>query len=423
MQGDWREQLKVVVELMRGLSRETDPQKAAQYYVARVRKMFPADRWVSVSRRGMPPGEYFITRSSTWTEEIDPWRERQRLPNFKGGLLGELIYSEEPQVIEDIASRLGPDDPAIEYFRDMKSLVTLPMYDEGVALNMLVQMFTDPSKFPLDRYPQLMWQANLWGRGTLNLALRREVSEAMAALEQEMSKVGEMQRALLPTKLPKIDGLELAADYQTSQRAGGDYYDVFDWGTGKWGLFIADVSGHGTPAAVIMAVTHAIAHLHPGMGEPPGQLLSFVDRQLSSRYTNDRRSFVTAFYGIYDQKDRSLTYSRAGHNPPRFMRAGVIEPLDRVGGLPLGMGMSLEGYTEKKLLLKKGDDLLFYTDGIVEARNPERELFGLDRLDAAMTKPARSAGEILKNVLTDLAAFTRGAPADDDRTLVAARVV
>jgi sigma-B regulation protein RsbU (phosphoserine phosphatase) len=423
MTGDWQTQMKTVVDLMRGLSRETDPQKAAQYYIARVRKMFPADRWVSVSRRGMPPGEYLITRSSTWDEEIDPWRQRDRLPRLKGGLLGELIYSEEPQVIHDLASRLKSDDPGYDYLKGMKMLITLPMYDEGTAQNMLVQFFNDPSQFSVERYPTLMWQANLWGRGTLNLALRRELSEALESLDSELDKVGEMQRSLLPSQLPKIDGLQLAADYQTSQRAGGDYYDVFDCGDGRWGLLIADVSGHGTPAAVIMAVTHAIAHLHPGTGEPPGNLLSFVDRQLSDKYTNDRRSFVTAFYGIYDPRDRSLTYSRAGHNPPRFMRGGIIEPLDGVGGLPLGMGVKDERYFEKKLMLKTGDDLLFYTDGITEARNPARDMFGVERLDAAMLKPAKSAQEKLKNVLADLAAFTGPAPADDDRTLVAARVV
>jgi sigma-B regulation protein RsbU (phosphoserine phosphatase) len=105
------------------------------------------------------------------------------------------------------------------------------------------------------------------------------------------------------------------------------------------------------------------------------------------------------------------------------MRNGVIEALDGVGGLPLGTGMRDEGYAEKKVMLRKGDDLLFYTDGITEARNPARDMFGVERMDVALLKPADSAQQRLKNVLADLAAFADGAPADDDRTLVAARVV
>ena len=109
-----------------------------------------------------------------------------------------------------------------------------------------------------------------------NVELQHSVELGTAQLElqeQELRRAQEIQRSLLPETLPKIPGFELAAHYQTSARAGGDYYDFFQLEDGKWGLFIADVSGHGTPAAVLMAITHAIAHAQPHCQTPPATML------------------------------------------------------------------------------------------------------------------------------------------------------
>src|SRR5690349_24930591 len=145
---------------------------------------------------------------------------------------------------------------------------------------------------------------NLYGRATHNLVLAEKVKEAYEAVDEEMRIVAALQRSLLPDPLPKIPTMSVAAHYQTSHRAGGDYYDFFPLPDGKWGILIADVSGHGTPAAVLMAVTHTIAHTYGGPPTPPGTLLNFVNRHLAARYTNGNGTFVTAFYGIYDPASR-----------------------------------------------------------------------------------------------------------------------
>jgi sigma-B regulation protein RsbU (phosphoserine phosphatase) len=134
-----------------------------------------------------------------------------------------------------------------------------------------------PPGVEIDRsfIPMMHWQAGLFGRGTTNLVLRNELGAVLAALNRELEVVGEIQRSLLPRELPQIEGFELAAFYQTSARAGGDYYDFFPLDCGQWGLFIADVAGHGTPAAVLMAITHAIAHAQPGTHTPPSVLLGY----------------------------------------------------------------------------------------------------------------------------------------------------
>src|SRR5205085_5870619 len=120
--------------------------------------------------------------------------------------------------------------------------------------------------------------------------------------------------------------------------AGGDYYDFCELPDGRFGILVADVAGHGTPAAVLMAVTHSIAHTHHEEPEPPSRLMTFINRHLSARYTNSNGSFVTAFYGIYDPATRRITYARAGHNPPRIRHNnGEIVSLARGDNLPLGI--------------------------------------------------------------------------------------
>ena len=159
----------------------------------------------------------------------------------------------------------------------------------------------------------------------------------------------------------------------TSRRsAGGDYYDFFPLPGGQCGIFIADVSGHGTPAAVLMAVTHCIAHTNPGQALPPADVLNYLNRHLATLYTSRNESFITAFYGVYDPADRTLTYACAGHNPPRLKRCrdGTLLALDEAGGLPLGI-MPDGAYDQVVQQLQPGDQILFYTDGITEARNPE----------------------------------------------------
>jgi len=301
-------------------------------------------------------------------------------------------------------------------------LVTLPTYENGEVINMNAMLLHDPANFRFDRYPIYMWQSNLWGRATLNLVMRKELKVAYDMVDKEMRVVGDMQRALLPSDLPQIPGLELAAYYQTSTRAGGDYYDFFALSDGRWGMLIADVSGHGTPAAVMMAITHAISHLHPGSGVSPAQLLNFLNRTLTERYTVSTGTFVTAFYGVYDPADHSLTYARAGHNPPRLLRRGTkIKSLGDVGDLPLGIDADVE-FEERREPLKAGDTLVLYTDGITEARNNADNLFETDRLDQVLKQTCGSPQKVLDAILASVEEFTGGRAPTDDRTLLVAEV-
>ena len=429
--GTWEQRLAFICDMVRELSRQTDPQTMVQAYGRRMRQILPSDVGLSLSRRDLERPRVRVTRSSTWEHTPNPWKERDRLPVFDGGLLSSLIWGDEPVIIPDLRedSRWSADDPAAQYLAGMRSLVAVPLYDRGVAMNMVVVMRREVHAFEADVLPEHVWMANLFGRATQNLvsseqvkAASAEVRRAYDALDKEMKVVGDIQRSLLPVELPKIDTLDLAAHYQTSKRAGGDYYDFFPLPDGRWGILIADVSGHGTPAAVIMAVTHSIAHAHCGEPSPPSRMLEFLNRRLAARYTNGSGTFVTAFYGIYDPAERRLTFSSAGHCPPRIRGLdGSVAAVDVARGLPLGIDPA-ERYWDCTAVLKPGEMLVLYTDGITEARDASGEFFGTERLDRVIGGCGGTAGEAAACILADLDAFARGAAAGDDRTLLAMRV-
>jgi sigma-B regulation protein RsbU (phosphoserine phosphatase) len=420
----WQEELDIVDRTMRTISSITDPEELVEAYWDGIGSLVPVHHYIAMSRRGLEAPEYLITRSSMFTEHFNPWKQRDRLPRFRGGLLAEIVYGNKPVVIEDLPGRLADDEPARFYLEGYQSLYALPQYDNGESINATAMLLKADDELDHSTIPIMHWHAGLFGRGTTNLVLRNQLTTAMAALDRELQAVGEIQRSLLPAKLPKIKGFELATDYATSARAGGDYYDFFPLHDGGWGIFIADVAGHGTPAAVLMAITHAIAHAEPGTHEPPQQLLGHLNERLVRSYTRNG-TFITAFYAVLDPKTRTLTYSMAGHDPPRLVRNNKIIALDENGGLPLGI-LCDQAYTQSTIQLQSGDQLVLYTDGITEAmaplRGPSRELFGLERLDELLLacKP-QTAAECIDAIRNAVDKFREHQPATDDQTLVALR--
>src|SRR5262245_56674577 len=417
----WQTRLALVVETMREVSRQSDPQEMVRVYGQRARRLLPRDDMLALSRRGLEWPHYRITRSSKWKESINPWKEKERLPLLGGGLLAELIYSDEPRIIDDLT--VASDEPAAEYLTGHRSLLAIPLFDQGTARNMVIMLRNEPAAFDREQVPNIVQMSNLFGLATNGLLLAQQLKAAYETLDQEFQAVGNIQRSLLPAELPRVPTLDLAAYYHPSRRAGGDYYDFFPLPGGKWGVWIADVSCHGTPAAVLMAVTHTIAHTHPGPPTPPGKLLGYVNKHLTCRYTADG-SFVTAFYGIYDPANRTLTYACAGHNPPRLKRCqdGTLAVLDHAAGPPLGI-FADQLYAEADLQLQHGDQIIFYTDGITEAHSPSGAMFGTHRLDEMLENCSLQATALLDSVLQAVDAFTAGAPAEGDRTVIVARVV
>jgi sigma-B regulation protein RsbU (phosphoserine phosphatase) len=432
--GKWQELLAFIVEMAREMSRQTDPQQMVQDYMRRVRQVSRLDGFVSLSRRGLDYPRVRVTRASIWGTQVNPWNQTDNLEIHEGGLFSTLIWGDEPVVLDDID--LPADDPAVPFVDGMRSATAIPLFDRGVAMNMIIALRKEPHAFDREELPERVWMANLFGRATHNLVLSEQLREAYDAIDREMKVVGDIQRSLLPATLPHIPGVELAVHYQTSRRAGGDYYDFFPLpgangepaGSpgGRWGILVADVSGHGTPAAVLMAVTHSIAHTHDGPPAPPSALMTFVNRHLAARYTNGNGTFVTAFYGIYDPRTREMTYTSAGHPPPRVRRtAGWIEGGFPEAGLPLGIDAD-ECYTDGVSSFEPADLLVLYTDGVTEARGSDdgtdagQEMFGTERLDAALARCPADPDAALAQLLQSVHRFTAGRPPVDDQTLLVA---
>lgn len=421
----WPRRLELVMQTMRELSLQSDPAAAVSAYAARMRTFYGYQGIVAISRRFEQHPLVRVTRSHTFTNPVDPWRERHKLPLLRGGLFAKLIYDGQPVVIPDLDAVLEPNDPCRPYVEGFRSLIAVPHFDAGEALNMVCTLRREAEPIDPERLPELVWLSGLFGRGVNNMVLSRQLREANALMDREMRVVADIQRSLLPVKLPELPKLELAADYQTSKNAGGDYYDFFELPDGRLGILIADVSGHGTPAAVLMAILHAVAHSMPTMYGQPANMLAAINKRLCESYTGDGAMFVTAFYGVYDPRSLQIEYSSAGHNPPLVFcgRREQIRRLEHAQGLPLGIipDTTYEVATEP---LQPADTIMLYTDGITEARNRAGTMYTEARLANLLARcaVAATAADTLDALQIDLEHFCDGVPANDDRTMLVAKV-
>jgi len=421
--GTWQERTRYVAEMMREMSAQQEPDTMVRLYSARIQAASRMQRFISLSRRGVEAPRVVLARDNTWKRQPNVWTERASLPVYDGGFLSEIAYAGEVRVEQDL--RLAPGDPAKELLANVRSALALPIFDGGEARNVLLLGHERPHMVDPATVPQTLWFTNLFARATHNLVTARQLRDALDALDREMKLVADVQRALLPPALPPIPGLEIDVHYQPARDAGGDYYDFFPLGDGRWGILLADVSGHGTPAAVEMAITRTLAHVGSAQATEPRDLLAYVNDQLCLRRSTPTGSFVTAFLGAYDPRARTLRYALAGHPPPRLKRCGSggrLEDLGEPTGLPLGV-MPGQPYRESERGLDVGDLLVAYTDGITEAADRNRALFGTARLDASLKGCGTSVREVKASVLASLRQHVDDRPFDDDVTMVVARAV
>ena len=257
------------------------------------------------------------------------------------------------------------------------------------------------------------------GSGILELTrqrLEQEIRER-ERVEQELSVARRIQQASLPKTLPALEGWEIAPHYRPAREVGGDFYDVLELEDGQFGLVVGDATGKGVPAALVMATTCGMLRAAANSSKSPGEVLERVNEALSARIPPSM--FVTCFYAILDPESGRLLYANAGHDLPYLRRGSDAEELS-ARGMPLGLmpGMS---YEERYNYLREGDDVLFYSDGLVEARNPHREMFGFPRLRMliAAHNKERSLGNFLMEELYSFAG--EGWEQEDDITLLTLR--
>lgn len=249
-------------------------------------------------------------------------------------------------------------------------------------------------------------------------ALADRLGEANRQLDHEARAVGRLQRELLPDAPPRIPGYTWAVHYETSTRAGGDYYDFITHQDGRVGILIADASGHGAPAAVLMAMTRTLLHVAAAGAPTPPAVLTSLNRELGRLLPAGW--FVTAGYAILDPDSGTLTYSLAGHEPPFVLRARdrSLERLPLHGGPLLGPWPEA-AFGSGETRLDPGDALILYTDGLPEAAGPTGQLLGFPELRATLESVPDLRPETIRAAAVDLAnAHRAGAAISDDLTLM-----
>jgi hypothetical protein len=246
-------------------------------------------------------------------------------------------------------------------------------------------------------------------------------SDGRRQLDAELAIGRRIQLSLMPRRFPELPGWEIAAAYEAAREVGGDLYDAFLLRDrpDQLAFVVADVTGKGIPAAILMADARALIHAAADHSDDPAVTLARVNRILIAERATSL--FVTVAHGVIDGRSATLTLASAGHDPVHVLRAGGgLESLEPPGRL-IGMVADIAA-TSVRVTVEPGDAIVAHTDGITEARSPDGAFFGEERFLGILTGNAgRSAAEIVDSVLTVVAAFRGGAEPYDDLTLLVVR--
>src|SRR5215210_3705595 len=247
---------------------------------------------------------------------------------------------------------------------------------------------------------------------------QQQQAQERERIEQELRVARLIQQTLLPKHVPDRPGYQVAAYYQPAREVGGDFYDFLEFEDGHLGIIVGDVTDKGVPAALVMATTRTMLRASAQRYDSPGAVLKRVNDVIVTDIPPNM--FITCLYAILDTETGRLQYANAGHDLPyrrRSSSAGGAEEL-RATGMPLGLlpGMN---YEEKEIVLERGDSVLFYSDGLVEAHDPEREMFGFPRLQGLVGAHRSGGQEMVNFLLSELSRFTgEDWEQEDDITLV-----
>jgi len=309
----------------------------------------------------------------------------------------------------------GKTDPPIKNFL---SLAVAPLKVHNDVNGYLIAARRTDDQFDDDDQKSIGAFADYAAVAIENAKLLKESIEK-ERLEKELDVAREVQYKILPDRTPKIDNLEISAFFIPAFEVGGDYYDFFHLDENKLGFVIADVSGKGISAAFIMAEIKGIFGSLAKLVDSPRQILIKANEIL--RFSLDKKSFVTAIFGIIDFANEKVIFSRAGHTPLLLTRDGNISEYKSAGlGLGLDHTTNFENNLEEvEIKLKENDILVLFTDGITEAKNGMLEDYGMDRFERLiLDNSGKPIDELSNSIIKEISLFSQGNPQHDDITLV-----
>jgi sigma-B regulation protein RsbU (phosphoserine phosphatase) len=379
-------------------------------------------------------------------ETLERYRELNVLYRASETIGASLDADEVPQLLINEAQRVIPSDSAVVLLGD-----TAPPPEWATAVSLIESVkhtqrpdYSDSAMCVPIRAGEKVLGVVVLGRGdgrktftagdeklllglagqagvALERARLHEQETIRLRLEEELAVAHRIQLTLLPSHPPVVDGWTFAATYQAARQVGGDFYDFLDLSVDerRLGLVIADVTGKGVPAALMMAYSRAVVRAQSMTGSSPLDVLGNSNRlMMLERQT---RPFLSAFYGDLNLDSGRLVYANAGHDAPLWISAGGREwrELDGHGAI-MGAFNDL-GLESRELVLQKGDTIVCYTDGVTEARNGSGQLFGDDRFAMAATEAIAARADaqgVVESIVAAVGAFTAGAAQADDLTIV-----
>ncbi len=239
-------------------------------------------------------------------------------------------------------------------------------------------------------------------------------------MEKDLEIARNIQKNLLPKKIPTLENFEINAFNLSAKQVGGDYYDVAKLDNNRCLFAVADVSGKGVQAALLMANLQAFLKSICKMNIELDKASNLINDLVSENTTDG--SFITFFWGIIDDQNRELKYCNMGHNPPLLIRDGAIRKL-KVGGMILGVMPTMFPYETESVSLIPGDVLVLFTDGITEAMNTLEEEYSDERLEElSVALASESSDDIMEKILADVREYTKGAQQSDDITCMVIKV-
>jgi serine phosphatase RsbU (regulator of sigma subunit) len=318
--------------------------------------------------------------------------------------------------------KLDLDSPALRAMKaaDVKLVVPLVSQGELIGLLNLGPRLSQQEYSADDRklLSDLATQTAPAVRVAQLVRQQQQEAQERERIEQELRVARLIQQTLLPKTLPELPGYDVAAYYQPAREVGGDFYDFVDLEDGRMGLVVGDVTDKGVPAALVMATTRTMLRAAAQRLFSPGEVLQRVNDVLVADIPPNM--FVTCLYAVLEPESGRIVYANAGHDLPYRRRAGRSEGAEelRATGMPLGL-MPGMNYEEKEIELGRGESVLFYSDGLVEAHDERREMFGFPRLQGLVGTHRSGGSSLIGFLLSELTRFTgEDWEQEDDITLV-----
>jgi sigma-B regulation protein RsbU (phosphoserine phosphatase) len=331
------------------------------------------------------------------------------------GLVGYAAANKTAVLVPDVSK----DPRYIKLNPETRSELCIPLVYKDTMIGVLDVEHTRRGYFTEDHVRNLSILAAQVAIAIENARLYEQIARQEKKLERDLALARELQFRLLPQSLPKLANLEIAAKFTPARAIGGDLYDFVDYSQSRTALTVGDVSGKGAPAAIYAALVSGILRSHAPIEPGPAEMLSAVNFSLGERRIDGQ--FVSLIYVVWDDTDRTLQVANSGLPRPIYCHEGRTDIIEATG-LPLGLFDDAE-YDEFTFRAKPGDMFVFYSDGILDARNQDGNMFGRTRLEKVVTQCANcSAATLIDAIFSAVGKYVGGEEAFDDQTVVAIRV-